>query len=704
MAQQARSMVAVVALGLLVACGGGSGGSSGGALPDASASSVPVSAPATPAPTTAAPERGTRDASLPLPAPTPVASSNIIHEKRPDGGRIWTVNPDNDSVSVIDATSLHLVAEIPVGRNPRTLALAADGKIWVANRASGNISVLDPARLAVDRTVSLPPASQPFGIVFSPADGSPWVVLEALGRVSRLDRASGAVTASIDVGPNPRHVSMPASGRQVLVSRFISRPLPGESGARPAARTGAAAHGGEVVVLDPVALVVTNTIVLEVSDRQDSTFQARGLPNYLGAAAVAPDGKSAWVPSKQDNVMRGILRDGLPLDFQSTVRAVTSRIALVDSLLENEVGNEPGNEPENDAGNGHLRIDHDNSGVASAAAFHPSGRYLFVALETSRHVAVVDAVSGREISRAISGLAPQGLVVSEDGRRLFVNNFMDRTVAVFDLTRLVEDERLVLIARVPVVAGEKLAPAVLKGKQFFYDALDPRLARDGYLSCASCHADGAGDGRTWDFTGFGEGLRRTISLRGRAGGSRPLHWSGNFDETQDFENQIRAFAGGQGLMRDADFVERADPQGMPKAGASADLDALAAYVASLDTVDASPHRRADGSLTPDAVDGKALFAASGCLGCHGGPDFSGADDALHDIGTLKPSSGRRLGGALAGIDTPTLRGVWAGAPFLHDGSAAGVTEAIAAHSSAGALRPEDLARLAAYVMQIDARE
>ena len=143
---------------------------------------------------------------------------------------------------------------------------------------------------------------------------------------------------------------------------------------------------------------------------------------------------------------------------------------------------------------------------------------------------------------------------------------------------------------------------------------------------------------------------------------------------------------------------------MPKAGASPDLDALAEYMGSLDTVDASPHRNADGSLTAQAVEGKSLFAASGCLGCHGGPDFSGADDALHDIGTLKPSSGQRLGGVLAGIDTPTLRGAWSVAPFLHDGSAASVTEAIAAHSSAGSLRAEDLARLSAYVMQIDARD
>jgi hypothetical protein len=80
---------------------------------------------------------------------------------------------------------------------------------------------------------------------------------------------------------------------------------------------------------------------------------------------------------------------------------------------------------------------------------------------------------------------------------------------------------------------------------------------------------------------MGEGLRNTVSLRGRAGAQGFLHWSANFDEVQDFEAQIRTLAGGSGLMSDADFNAgtRSQPLGTPKAGVSADLDALAAYVA-----------------------------------------------------------------------------------------------------------------------------
>jgi hypothetical protein len=39
-----------------------------------------------------------------------------------------------------------------------------------------------------------------------------------------------------------------------------------------------------------------------------------------------------------------------------------------------------------------------------------------------------------------------------------------------------------------------------------------------------------------------------------------------------------------------------------------------------------------------------------------------------------PTSGFRLHGPLTGIDTPTLKGVWQSAPYLHDGRAATLRE------------------------------
>jgi mono/diheme cytochrome c family protein len=406
---------------------------------------------------------------------------------------------------------------------------------------------------------------------------------------------------------------------------------------------------------------------------------------------ISPDGTQAWVPSKQDNVARGTLRDGRNIDFQNTVRAISSRIDMADGGEDLAA-----------------RIDHDNAGLASAIAFDPLGVYMFVALETSREVAVVDAHGRWEVFRFDVGRAPQGLMVTPDGSKLFVNNFMDRTVGVFDLQPLLKNgaTSVPVLATVSAVASEKLAATVLTGKQFFYDARDTRLARDRYMSCASCHNDGGSDGRVWDLTGMGEGLRNTITLSGRGGMSHGfLHWSANFDEVQDFEGQIRSLAGGTGLMSNAAFATRTEPLGTAKAGVSADLDALAAYVASLTTFSQSPYRNADGSLTAMAVQGRSVFQSAGCGTCHAGTSFTASGAAtLNDVGTIKqPGSGQRLGAPLTGIDPPTLRDVWATAPYLHDGSAATLADAVRAHTNV-TLSAADVNSVSAYLREIGSEE
>ncbi len=627
----------------------------------------------------------------PLTPDAPAASTNILVETD-TGSRIWAVNQDNDSVSVFDAAGLLRIAEIDVGIAPRSIAVAPDGSIWVTNKHSADISVIDPAGLAVTGTIALPHHSQPYGLVFSPTENAAFAVLEATGQLLRIDAQSHSVTASVATGPNPRHLAIDSQGATIYVSRFITPPQPGEHSATVSPDIGGVPAGGEVLVIDAAAMSVVDTIVLQHSDLPDAENQGRGVPNYLGAPAISPDGLTARVPSKQDNIARGELRDpAFNLNFQNTVRAISSRIELTTRTEDYA-----------------RRIDYDNTSLTSATIFEPNGIYAFAALETSREVAVVDAYAFVELFRFDVGRAPQGLAVSQDGLRLYVSNFMDRTVSAFDLTELQTRGQwnIPLIATMQSVAVDKLPGDVLLGKQLFYDARDTRLARDGYLSCASCHNDGGHDGRTWDLTGFGEGLRNTISLRGTGAAHGKLHWSENFDEVQDFEGQIRSLSEGTGLMADADFFAgtRSEPLGDAKAGLSVDLDALAAYVESLGDYPDSPYRNADGSLTAAGEAGRQVFRRENCAACHSGSAFTDSSlDRLHDVGTMTSASGSRLGGPLVGIDTPTLRGLASGAPFLHDGSAMTIADAVNAHHE-GSLDEGELSSLVAYLEQIDRHE
>lgn len=598
--------------------------------------------------------------------------------------RIWTVNPDNNTVSVIDSETRSLIAEIAVGASPESLAIAADGRVWVTNKQDATISVIDPASLNIVATITLPFASQPHGIAFAPNGLAAYVVLEATGQLLKLDPIDGTVLGTALVDIHARHLAVSADSNTVLITTFITPPLPGESTATIETTQARA----DVLVVDATSMMVTKTIPLQYSNKADTEIQGSGIPNYLAAPVIAPDGATAWIPSKQDNVARGMLRNGQPLNFQNTVRAISSKIDLSSF---NELYAQ--------------RVDHDNSGLASAAAFHPNGVYLFVALETSREVAVVNAINGSELFRIPVGIAPQGVAVSSDGLTLYVKEFIERQVSIVDLSDLIHFGQLAAtnIATIKTVENEALPANVLNGKSLFYDAKDPRLALDSYLSCAVCHNDGDHDGRVWDLSGFGEGLRNTIALNGRAGMSHGfLHWSGNFDEIQDFETQIRQLSGGTGLMPDTLYTmgTRSESLGDSKAGISSDLDDLAAYVSSLNRFAPSPYSNEDGSMSANAVAGQSVFVDH-CASCHGetGYTLSSDETNLKDIGTITSDSGQRLGSPLTGLDIPTLRDVWFTAPYLHDGSSPTLLDAILSHNGLS-LSANEIDNVTAFVQQL----
>jgi len=131
---------------------------------------------------------------------------------------------------------------------------------------------------------------------------------------------------------------------------------------------------------------------------------------------------------------------------------------------------------------------------------------------------------------------------------------------------------------------------------------------------------------------------------------------------------------------------------------------MAAYVASLTVTPQSPYRTSTGTNSSSALRGLELFKSRNCATCHAGAAFTGSGTAtLIDIGTLKPASGQRLGANLTGIDVPTLRDLWATAPYLHDGSAPTLNDAVRAHVGHG-LSTTQVDDLGKYLRDIGSEE
>ncbi len=619
----------------------------------------------------------------PLTDVPPARSSLLICDR--DRNALWAANPDGDSVCRIDGATLSRDFEVSVGDEPRSLALRPDGsEIWVACAGSSEVAILDAGTGAVLGNLPMGYGSRPSAIVFAPDGSAAFAALQGAGAVLRIDPATRAIEARTAVAGEPNALAVAAGAPRLFATRFLS----------PETR-------GEVHELDADTLAPVRTLVLAYDTSTDTESSSAGVPNYLMQAAIGPDGRQMWVPSKKDNVQRGLSLNGKPLTHDSTVRSILSRIDLTTGA---EISG--------------ARLDINDQGFPAAVCFSPAGDLAFAAFITNDEVLVFDTATGNALAGVETGHAPHALCLGPDGAALYVLNFLSRSVQAFDVTGLATgaSSEMPLLGEVSIASVEPLSPEVLAGKRVFYHSGDARMAGDGYMTCISCHLDGRHDGRVWDGKDLGEGLRNTITLLGRAGMAHGrVHWSGNFDEIQDFEHDMRNRFGGSGFLTAEQFESgsTSQPLGDPKTGLNADLDALAAYVASLDTAPPSPHRMPDGSLSESAREGARHYAALNCMECHRGAAASDSPSGLlHDVGTLKASSGERLGGPLTGIDTPTLKALWASAPYLHDGSAANLADVFSEsgapegspHAAVRGLSPQEQAELLDYLLQFDERE
>ncbi len=183
------------------------------------------------------------------------------------------------------------------------------------------------------------------------------------------------------------------------------------------------------------------------------------------------------------------------------------------------------------------------------------------------------------------------------------------------------------------VAAPSLDLEVHFGRDRFYDAVDEAISGDGAgVSCATCHFDSRNDGLSWVTTSV-EG-RQTPSLRGVVSETVPVSWVESVPTVlEEVHITTQSRMGGTGVT-------------------DGDASAIAAFIDSTPEIDL-PLR---GSDDPAIERGRAIFFRPevACATCHYGAQLT--DQLSHEMYGLDA------------VDTPSLVGVAATPPYLHDGS------------------------------------
>ena len=564
-------------------------------------------------------------------------------------------------------------------RSSSALAVTPDGEFLLAvNPDSNSLSVLKTfageAELAL--RAEIPVGVDPRTVAVD--DVRKWAVTanRGSGTVSIIDlRSDYAVVGEVTVGQLPwgvvihpdesiAYVACEESDHVGVVDIAAQKLIGTISvGDRP---------NGLAISDDGSTLYVTHLLNGQISiidtDQAEVTAVINTWPdaNLSQSIILHPNKDLAYLPLTRSNSAN------LALTFDTTVFPL---VTVVDLAAEQLIPRQTISLPESDT----------PVGLPYDAAFMPSRQTLYIVNAASNDVSVIDLNTNQAQAHIEVGANPRGIAVSNNGTRAYVNNTLDGTVSVID-TRTNEVIDTVQVTEIP------LPPVLLRGKQLFHSSDDPALTRDQWISCNTCHWEGEHDGHTWTF-GFA-GPRNTTSLLGMIQ-TYPLRWSAEWDESADSEFAITQEQFGEGLLGGT-MHETLE---IPNTGRSYDLDCLAAFIDSLQ-YQPNPHMA---EFDPDEVTlGEQLFndPEIGCAECHPPPYYT--DFQVHAVGTGAGIT-EKLGPE---FDTPTLRGLYRSAPFLHDGSAVMLLEVLTvtnledAHGVTSHLNESELAALVAFMVAI----
>lgn len=617
---------------------------------------------------------------------TTVSSSLAVTK---DDAMLWIVNQDSDSVSVIDTKSRALVVEIPLGPapaldptkrfepkvSPRALAIVDSKKVYVAGETANRVFVLDAETHAVLTSIPVPAA--PSGIAAAPDGSAVYVVSNEAAQITEIDPKTDAVVKSVGVTEHPWSISVSADGQSLFVTHLLLDP--------------------GVSVIDARTLTLRSKAPLADQPQGSEKRVPNGVARGLYAAVPHPMTGELWVP----HLLLAVKTAEPALDFESTVFPTISTLKADGTAEARRLLFQPSAVP------GAKGSFSDSVSGPRAVAFTPDGKLALLALGQSEDVMVFDAVTGNEVAlvRPLPSAMLEGIVVDHAGKHAYVDgrNTHDVTVLALDETNTIVPVKVdgPSIDRIKV---DPMPAELRHGQRLFYTANSAvfPVTKNFWVACATCHIEGGSDAVTWLFSA---GPRDTPSNAGGPINTGFLLHQGLRSDVNQYDETIRTEQGGN--------------YHLDKPAQKPDLDALAAYVNHAIPFPQNPHLAADGKLTPSQKHGETLFTNL-CTACHSGPyltdsgsgnpklDFS-MPIVLHDVGTcvstgaVKDQPGKDIGGNMhtaCDFDTPTLRGVFATAPYFHDGSARTLKDVVDRLPFSSGLPDADKADLIAYLQTL----
>lgn len=421
----------------------------------------------------------------------------------PDNKMLYVVNATSaeatefGTLTGIDVATLQPTFEVPVGAEPRGLALVGNDKALVTLYKEGELVEVDlKAKQLISNNIGIYNAANA-SRSSSGITGTPFSTFKT--------RAMGALTTTSD-------------GTRVFAPVIFAREDP--IGVRPTSSGGYYAAGGPC----NVGAVATAGIV--VADQGAGANGGGFQPQVDDLTACVSSGTVSEARDFPSSTLGGTARSQFGSSLGTPAHVIQAPVAVAIDPTDSWV----------------FLVNKESSNIAVVPAFRRDGDDLKFKDTGS---SVRSTIQLNSDPAASSG--PDGIAMTRDGNKAYVYNQFDHRVDVIGSEGVGNQAKLKKTNSI-TIASDVLSPEVVMGRKMFFNATDPRLsAATTNVSCATCHLEGLEDGHVWSFP---DGPRQTPALAGRKlRQTQPYHWSGEFADSQAFmKHTIIERMGGSGLV------------------------------------------------------------------------------------------------------------------------------------------------------------
>lgn len=281
-------------------------------------------------------------------------------------------------MSIVDPTTLKILARIPVGSDPHELVASTDGKTaYVCIYGGGTLYELNVIDLVAQKpltNVDTRPLFGPHDIAF--VNGKAWFTAEGSKAVGRYDPATNKLDWSMGTGQDRTHmIYVTADGKKIYTTNISS---------------------GTVSILEDIVIPPGRNAPPNAKPRTD--WVQTVVPTARGSEGfdVSPDGKELWTASGEDGVI-------------SIIDLATKKpSAKVDAKV---IG-------------------------ANRLKFTPDGKQVFISSLQTGELTIYDATSHKEVKRMKVGTGAAGILMDAEDSRAFVACSADNYIAIVNLKTL----------------------------------------------------------------------------------------------------------------------------------------------------------------------------------------------------------------------------------------------------------------------------